>query len=122
MRPATAAVWRTVNSFGMRILRRPAELVPDTADGLDQSTAVLDLLAQMADVHVDRAVERRRFAVVEIFHQAIAGKDTPRVAHQHLKNIELKRGEVDAAASGQYFAAPRIQRDPVHFQAAGMIR
>src|SRR5262245_14088205 len=55
-----------------RPLRRTAELVSHSADRLDQRVSAPDFLPQMADMHVDRAVERSGLAVIKILHQRVA--------------------------------------------------
>src|SRR5215510_2870724 len=54
------------------VLGCPAELVSHAADRLDEILAGLELLAQMADVHVDGAIERRGLAIIKVLHQGIA--------------------------------------------------
>src|SRR5208282_6289079 len=58
-------------SHRSRVFRALAELIANPTNGLDHLSAAFQFLAQMADVHVDGTVERRSFAVVEAFHQAV---------------------------------------------------
>ncbi len=100
-----------------RVLRRAAELVAHAANGLDERIAGLQLLAQMADVHVDGAIERRGLAVVEILHQGVARKHASGGAHQHFQNVELEGGQLHALAGGEDLAGAGVERDAVDFQA-----
>src|SRR5579871_5995251 len=91
------------------VFGRAGELVTDAADGFDQRLAAVQLFAQMADVHVERAIEGRRFAAVKIFHECVAGKNVARGAHQQLKDVELESGEIDGLTGGEDFARAWIE-------------
>src|SRR5690606_26377489 len=110
--------WRTASSpFGF--LRGAAELISDAANGLDQRPSIaLEFLTQMADVHVHGAIEWRRLAVVERFHQRIAREHSSGPAHELLEDVELERGEFDAAPVAPHFARTRIERDAIDVDAA----
>src|ERR1039458_9045163 len=108
--------WRSAN---MRRMGRAAELIAHAANGLDEIVAALQLLAQVADVHVDGAIEGCGFAVIEILHEGVAGEDAAGGAHQHFENIEFEGGEFDAFAVGDHFAGAGVERDAVAFNAVG---
>src|ERR1017187_4687723 len=81
----TAGFWRRGSSFGRGVLGRAAELIAHAANGFDEIVAALQLLAQVADVHVDGAIEGCGFAVIEILHEGVAGEDAAGGAHQHFE-------------------------------------
>ncbi len=113
---ATAVVARNQSSVfakrdlisGHRILRALTELISDAANGLDHRPRAFQLPAQMADVHVDGAVERRGFAVVEALHQSVARNHVAGVSHQLFQNIEFQRCDLDRLAVAEL---PRACRD-----------
>src|SRR5690242_9548892 len=83
-RPASDRMARSLHG---RVLGRAAELIADAADCLDEIFAGVEFLAQVADVHIDRAVERRGFAVIEVFHEGIAREHAPGGPHEQLEDI-----------------------------------
>src|SRR5579864_888752 len=119
--PGTTVIfWRTrisCCSLGL-LLRRAAELVAHAAYGLDQRTSGFELLAQVADVHVDRTVKRRGFAVVQVFHQVIARQHLAGGAHQEFENVELESRHLDLAAVDPHFTRAWIDANAVDFERA----
>src|SRR5580692_9074382 len=93
--PGTRAEsWQTTISIG-RLLAGAAELIAHSAHCLKQGAIGFELLAKMADVHIDGAVERSRFAVVETLHQGIAREDASAGVHQRFEDIELESSGLD---------------------------
>src|SRR5580698_5726467 len=70
------------------LFRRADKLITDTAHRLDKGLVAFQFLAQMADMHVHRPVERRCLASIKLFHQFVAGNHPARESHQRLQNIE----------------------------------
>ena len=54
-----------------------------------------ELLAQLGDVHLDRAGFARRAKAPHGLQQLVAGDDLPRVAREVLQQVELALGEGD---------------------------
>src|SRR5204862_3636787 len=114
----TAGFSRRAFSFGARVFGRPAELIADAADRLDDRLAVLELLPQVTDVHVDGAVEGGGFAVIEVLHQGVAREHPPGGAHQQFQNVEFERSKVDPLTRDDDLTGARIERDAVHLDPA----
>src|SRR5437870_3391980 len=77
----------------------------------------LEFLSQMADVHVDRAVEGCRLAVVKALHELVPRNDSTGGAHQHFQNVEFESGHLDSLSILEDLAAPRIENDAIDLQA-----
>ena len=77
--------------------RETGEHVADAADG-DDAGAAGDLPPQAADVDVERAIERRRLAAPRGARQVVAQHLAAGVPDEVLEQVELDRGQVDAAA------------------------
>ena len=84
---------------------------------LINGVAVFHLPPQVADVHVDGAVEGCGFAVVEVFHQSVAREHVPGVPHQQLQDVELERGELDRFALDERLTRAWIERHALDFKA-----
>src|SRR4051794_4981567 len=94
---------------------RVAEAVADTTDGEDQlrlARIALELLAQVADVDVDRA----RLAVVraspEPLEQHLPRVHPARVRGEYPQELELDVRELDGAALDLDDAAREVDRQP----------
>src|SRR5689334_2458854 len=89
------------------------ECVPDTADGLDEGwmrRVVLELVAKVAHVDVDGLlVLVQRLVVAEQVQELAAGVDAAGLAREVPKDLELRRGQADAAIASLH--APSIQVD-----------
>ena len=75
--------------------------VADAKDGFDVGGAAgirLDFHAQVADVHVQGAVQPGKAAVEQVIHQLGAGKHLPGRAHQHCQQVKFDRGQRDRLA------------------------
>ena len=91
------------------------ELVAHAADRADQRALVaFQLLAQVADVHIERALVRRGVALVEHGGQLVARDRAPGRAHQHFQNVELDGGDLDGLV-----LAPDLARGGVEADVAG---
>src|SRR5947207_9113173 len=75
------------------------EGVPDAPDGHDERRRrgiILDLVAEVADVDVDRLlVLIERLVVAEQLEELAAGVDPPRARREMAEDLELGRGEAD---------------------------
>src|SRR5919205_431164 len=99
--------------------------VADAAHGLDPfglTGAVAELLAEVADVHVDAAVEDRQLAPEHLAHELFALDDEPGGAEQQDENLVLGVRQLDGPA-----LAPDLPRALVHphvsdAQARGLAR
>src|SRR5712691_6708408 len=81
------------------------EEIADAADRADHGVvAVFQLLAQVADVHVDGALVGRALALVQDGRDLIARDDSSCGSHQQIEDIELDRGQRDALAVLEHFA------------------
>ena len=79
----------------------PARLVADAAHGHDDLgvlRVVLDLGAQPLHVDVDQPGVAGVPVAPDLLEQHLAGEDLPRLAGQGDEQVELERGEADAAA------------------------
>jgi hypothetical protein len=89
------------------------EGVPDTSHRQDErgiGRVVLDLLAQVADVDVDRLlVLVERLVVAQQLEQLAAGVDAARAAGEVAQDLELGRGQADPA--GAALDAPALEVD-----------
>src|SRR5580704_16165389 len=65
-----------------RVIRALTELVAHAANGLDDRPAAFEFAAQMANVHINGAIEGRRFAVVQAFHQSVARHHPSGIPHE----------------------------------------
>src|ERR1017187_9661519 len=83
-----------MSSFHYLILRPAQKLVADAAHGFDVVPAGFQLPANVADMHVDGAVERRSLPVVEVLHQIVARDHPSRGPHQRFEDVELEGGEI----------------------------
>src|SRR5437879_7447762 len=74
------------------------ELVPDTPNGLDvawTNRVIPQLLAQLADVHVDRPVDHDRLVErVHVGQELVPGEDPAGELHQGLQQLVLDRGQL----------------------------
>src|SRR6185369_2429763 len=100
-----------VASLGL--LGRSAVDITDATNGLDSLETVqlvTQLLAQIADVHIDAAIERRQLAAQHFFHQIFPLHYLAGIAQENLEQIVFDTGEFN------YFTrAPNIPRVAVHF-------
>src|SRR5215467_6422917 len=94
-----------------------AELITNAADGADQRTVRLELLAQVAHVDVDRAIERPCFALIDRIHQGIAREHPSRGFHECLKDVEFNRRQLDRLAVESHGPRCRIEPYAVHLDA-----
>src|SRR5579872_7019078 len=113
----TAGSWRTACSCRRGILGAAAELITHAADGLDERIAAVELLAQVADVHVDGAIEGRSLAIVKVLHEGVAREYAAGRAHQHFEDIEFEGGELHLLSVGDDFTGAGIERHAIHLQA-----
>src|SRR5258708_4211239 len=81
-------------------LRGAAEEVAHSADRPDQCRVSTELFPQVADMYVDRAVERRSPPPVERGRQLISGDNAARGADQKLQDVvfDRRQRDVDAVA------------------------
>src|ERR1039458_6363099 len=76
-------------------LIRAGKYIPNSPDCADELAAALQLLAQMTDVHIEKAIVGCGFALEESPGDLFAGDDAAGGAHEHFEEIELKRGGLD---------------------------
>src|SRR6516225_413222 len=117
------------NKLAATVRRLPRELVPDAVNGHDEPRnggVVLDLLAQLRDVHVDRARQRRLVVLPDLIQQAVPRNhlaamrdevlEQPELPSRHRDGLppfpELGRLEVDHdVAEGVNARGPRAAAD-----------
>ena len=80
----------------------------------------VELLAQAADVRVDRARRHRRAQVPDILEQRIAPDDASLATEQEARKVELALGEFDVATVDA--DAPSLRIDPVRRQIEVSVR
>src|SRR5215475_3540082 len=82
--------------LNLQFLPRTRKDVSDAAHRLDVFIAVgvAQLLANLADVHVNAAVEGREFTAEHRVHQPFPRNHSPRLAQQHFEQIEFHRSQV----------------------------
>ncbi len=93
-----------------------AEQVADAADGADQAPQRAQLLPQVADVDVERAILGRDGTPVDRRGHLVAGDDPARRAEHQLEDVELGRRDLDGAALAPDLARARHQPDAVDFE------
>src|ERR687892_2668992 len=86
-----------------------AKAIPDAANCLEARGA--QLLAQVAQVHVDHVRAVLVFAVPRPLEQLIAAQHLIRMAHEDLEQLELLRGERNLRAAPAHAARRRVQLD-----------
>src|SRR5689334_6717345 len=72
---------------------RRAAAIADSEDRLDIARlgrVRLDLLPQVADMHIHRALHPVIAVALEPFQQELAGEDPPRRGHQRRQQLELR--------------------------------
>src|SRR3972149_2429465 len=72
-----------------------SQLVPDVLDGLDRLREERDLLSELGDVNVDRAVDDVRSLAPDFFQDRFAGEDPAGRRKERLENAEFLRGQGD---------------------------
>ena len=84
---------RACNS-GFHLFPWSRKNVADTANGFDVLIVIgiSQLLADLAHMHVDAAVEGREFSAEYGVHQPFARNDSTRFAQQYFEQIEFDRG------------------------------
>src|SRR2546430_7226808 len=82
------------------LLDRAGEDVAGAAHRLDQFAVALDLLAQPADLHIDRAIERIGLPAARPVHQLLAREHTVGPREKAPEQIELGAGQRKFAAVG----------------------
>src|SRR5215212_1150994 len=93
-------------------VRRRLDLVPDPAHRLDVRRAVrvgLDLLAEGADVDVERPLVAVEVRPPDPIEDRAARNDPPDALGEHPEQVELARGEMDALAPDGRDARPRVE-------------
>src|SRR5579863_2307411 len=104
--------------FRLNFLGGTTELIAHAADGFDKRAIGLELPAEMADVHVDRPVEWRGFAIVHALHERVARDNAAGRAHQRVQNVELERGHLNGPLVAENLARPRVDHDAVYLNPA----
>ena len=74
----------------------------------DQAARALQLFAQMADVHIQKAVVWRRLPLKQRRRNLIPRNHPACRAHQHLQQIELGRSQLHQLVVQPYLARRRI--------------
>ena len=74
------------------------EQITDPSDRADQPAAPAQLLAQMADVDVERSIQGRRRPLVDRRGQLVARDDPARRADDQIQNVELDRRQLERPA------------------------
>src|SRR5439155_18416552 len=76
---------------------------------------------EVTDVHVDRAIERRGLAPVQLFHQLVAGDHAASGAHESFEDVELERSYFHRRAFAKDIARAGVDHDTVDLEfAAGL--
>src|SRR5262245_60840183 len=89
------------------------EHVPDAADRLDllgRAGVVAELLAQMRDVHVDRAIADGDIAAARIVEKRVASDDASGAARERQKNVEFDSRELDVLPSNFHLVTRYVDR------------
>src|SRR5215204_4407479 len=117
---------RTPSSSNPPAVRRGARVdVADAADGLDSlgvAGAVAELLAQVADVHVDAPVEDRKLAPEHRAHQVFAPDDEPGRVQELDENLVLDVRQLHRPAAAPDLARARIDLHVADKDARGRAR
>src|SRR5207244_4187609 len=101
-------------SSGSAISARCGIDVADTANGFDPLHAVElmpQLLAQVADVHVDAAVKGREFATQYFFDEFFPPGYLSGGAQQSFQEIVFDRGQLDCLTGAMHRARARVHFD-----------
>src|SRR5215471_10450110 len=91
---------------------RGVELVAHAPHDLDvrgPAGVALDLLAQSANVHGDRALVAEEVAVPDGVEQLVAAERLPTVSHEEVQQVELLRGQIDGQVHHLHRSVMRIQ-------------
>src|SRR2546423_7070302 len=89
------------------------QYVPNPAHGLQQARApaLLELLTQIADVHVDHVTTRPKVETPDGIEQLLAAQDLARISHEVLQQIELFRRRRDQLVSTADLARRQVHDD-----------
>src|SRR4051812_29288262 len=96
-----------------------AEEVTHGADGADQVAAVAELLAEVADMHVEHAVEGRGWTLVEDGRQLLARDDAAGGTDEGLEQIEFGRRRLGQPPVDPDLALAGDQTHAAHLQLFG---
>src|SRR5262249_25766817 len=91
---------------------RGVELVAHAPHDLDvrwPARVALDLLAQSANVHRDRALITEEVAVPDGVEQLVAAERLPTVSHEEVQQVELLGGQIDGQVHHVHRSVVRIQ-------------
>src|SRR3954447_21347429 len=91
------------------LVAEPAAHAPGPAQGLRVLGVALELLAQVADVDVDRPRIAERRVAPDARQQHVAGEDAAGAGGQRLEDLELDEGEVDVGAADADGALERVE-------------
>src|SRR5690606_3155835 len=97
---------------------RRLDEIAHTAHGVDErrKPVALDLLAQVGDVDLDDARTTLDVVAPDAIEDLQLADDAPRVAHQIAQQLELLRGELDAATRAGDLVALLVERQIAHPQ------
>ena len=101
-----AKMERTLAALAVRWNRVRAEEIAHASDGSNQAAVSTELLPQVADVHIEGAIETRGAAAVEAGHELVSGNDATGRVHEELEDLRIRRW------SGQAEILPRRLRAP----------
>src|ERR1044071_4908923 len=99
--------------------------VADAADGLDSlglTGAVAELLAEVADVHVDAAVEDRQLATQHRADEVFAFDDEPGRVQELDENLIFDVRQLRRLAAAPDLARARVNLNVADFNASGRAR
>src|ERR1035441_2565801 len=92
-------------------LIRTGKYIPNSPDCADELVAAFQLLAQMTDVHIEKAIVWCSFALEEGDGDRVARDDPAGGAHEHFEQVELNGGELDGRASDPGLAGGGVYLD-----------
>src|SRR5215469_6888233 len=101
------AAYRQRETSGARSVH-PGKYVSYAANRPDEAWPAIELLPQMADVHIEKAIVGRGLALKQRSGDLVARDDAPRGSNKHLQQIELRRGEFDPLPGAPHFARRRV--------------
>src|ERR1700728_236875 len=80
-------------------LTRSSKNIPNSADGTNEVSSARQLLAQVAYVHIQETIVRRRFPLEKNGGDLIARNHMSGRAHQQLQQIELHCSQIHERSS-----------------------
>ena len=112
---------RTLAAFGLERIRTGTEEIAHAAHGSNQSAAAAELLPQVANVHVECAIETRGAAAVETGHELVSGNDAAGRVYKELEDLVFDGGEGKRRPFQEGFARRGDERDSSSLKNLGFL-